>query len=66
MKFKFKEDAKAEIGSEDPFYALTKGGYLKPESILADPKQANAVQDAADLVEAFIDACYEEEVIEEF
>lgn len=65
MKFKFKENAKAEIGSEDPFYALTKGGYLKPESLLADVDQIQAVQAAANLVEAFIDACYEQEIIEE-
>lgn len=65
MDFKFKKNAKAEIGTEDPFYALTKGGYLKPESVLADAEQVKEVQDAADLVEAFIDACYEAEVIEE-
>lgn len=65
MKFKFKDGASAEIGSEDPFYALSMGGYLKPASVLADEKQAEAVEDAVNLVQAFIDACYEEEVIEE-
>lgn len=65
MKFKFKDDAEANIGSEDPFYALTKGGYLKPESVLADAEQAKAVRDAANLVESFIDACYKSGAIEE-
>ena len=63
--FKFKENAKAEIGTEDPFYALSNGGYLKPESVLEDREQAKAVSDAVQLIQNFIDACYEFEVIEE-
>jgi hypothetical protein len=62
--FKFKEGAKAEIGGEDPWYCLTDGGYLKPEEVLADSCQAKKVQDAVDLVKAFIEACSEAKVID--
>lgn len=63
--FKFKENAKAEIGTEDPFYALSNGGYLNPSSVLADEAQAKEVSYAVQLVQDFIDACFESEVIEE-
>jgi hypothetical protein len=65
MKFRFKENATAEIGSENPFYALTDGGYLDPEDVLADQEQAKQVQQAVKVVKAFIDACFAEGVIEE-
>ena len=63
--FKFKEGAKAEIGSEDPFYALSFGGYLKPEDVLEDPIQAQEVKKAVKLVQNFIQACQDNEIIEE-
>jgi hypothetical protein len=64
-KLTFIPDAKQEIGTEDPWYALTNGGYLKPEEVIADKKQLAEVQAAIALVEAFIQQCYDDEVIEE-
>ncbi len=63
--FKFKPNAKAEIGSEDPLYALTFGGYLKPEGLLEDKELALEVKKAARLVQDFIQACQDNEIIEE-
>ncbi len=54
MKFTFKDDAKAEIGSEDPLYELTDGGYLKPDDVLADAADATRVNAAVDSVKGFI------------
>lgn len=65
MKYKFKPNATAEIGTEDPWYALTDGGYLRPESVLADADQLSELNGAIKKVEAFIDQCYENGVIEE-
>ena len=63
--FKFKEGAKQEIGSEDVWYALTDGGYLKPEVVIDDEKQLQELQEAIKLVRSFIQQCYDDEVIEE-
>lgn len=62
--FKFELDAKADIGTEDPWYALTEG-YLKPEDVLSDPSQISSLKKAIELVEDFINDCYAEGVIEE-
>jgi hypothetical protein len=65
MKFLFKPDARAEIGSEDPWYALTLGGYLRPEHVLKDVDQVTELNSSIAKVRAFIDQCYENGVIEE-
>jgi hypothetical protein len=64
-KFKFKADAKQEIGTEDPWYALTDGGYLKPKEVVDDEKQLSELTAAIALVRDFIQQCYDDEVIEE-
>ena len=65
MKFKFKENAQAEIGSEEPWYALTDGGYLKPEEVLSNQQQIDELKKAISLVKAFIQQCYDSGVLEE-
>jgi hypothetical protein len=65
MTFLFKENAKAEIGIEDPWYALTDGDYLKPESVLIDQAQIAQLNGGIKLVPQFIQQRYDEEVIEE-
>jgi hypothetical protein len=65
MRFKFKQGAKAEIGTEDPWYALTDGGYLRPEDVLSDQSQIEELTRAVKLVKQFIDQCYETGIIEE-
>jgi hypothetical protein len=63
--FKFKKNAKQHIGTEDVWYALTYGGYLKPEEVIDDPKQLKEVQNAIAIIQAFIQQCYDDDVIEE-
>ncbi len=65
MKFKFKKDAKAEIGTEGPLYSLFNGGYLDPYLVLDDEKQADKVSECVAIIEEFITACQEKGVIEE-
>lgn len=55
MIFKFKPNVECNYGSEDPYYALTSGGYIDPKELLEDPKQAQAVIDATKIVEEFLD-----------
>ncbi len=53
-----------EISTSDFWYDLTDGGYLKPEDICADEKDAEAVNKAIDLIMDFQKSC--EEQIEDF
>lgn len=63
--FKFKKNAKQIIGTEDVWYALTDGGQLNPEEVIADKKQLEQLQAAIALVQEFIQQCYDDEVIDE-
>jgi hypothetical protein len=65
MKFKFKKNVKVSIGTEDPWYALSYGGYLDPADVLSDKRQVKAVKDATAIVCDFLDQCREAEAIEE-
>lgn len=64
-QFTFFPDIKQEIGTEDPWYALTDGGYLKPEEVVSDKEQLKMLEEAIQLVRDFIQQCYDDEVIEE-
>jgi hypothetical protein len=64
-QFTFFPNAKQEVGTEDTWYALTDGGYLKPEEVVSDKKQLKKLEDAIQLVRDFIQQCYDDEVIEE-
>lgn len=65
MKFKFKKNAKVNIGTEDPWYALTDGGYFQPHDVLKSEEQASQVLNAIDLVYQFIEDAYDAGVLEE-
>lgn len=64
MEFDFIPDAKQEIGTEDPWYALN-NGYLNPEEVLADERQLEALQNAIELINDFIEQCFDEGIIED-
>jgi len=49
------KDGVDTIYSGEPYYDLTAGGYIKPKEILADEATAQAVVDAAELVESFLE-----------
>lgn len=51
MNWNFKEDV--EVYTEEFWYDLTDGGYIKPENVLADEEQIAKLQAAIDLVRSF-------------
>ena len=53
MIFNFK-DAKEPISTEDPYYDLFLGGYIKPGEFLSDKKQAEQIEQAIEVVKAFL------------
>lgn len=53
-----------DISTDDFWYDLTDGGYLKPEEICGDPKEAAKVNNAIGLLQEFKESC--EEQIEGF
>jgi hypothetical protein len=60
MKMQLKEmsedeldDIAANIGSEGFWYALTSGGYLKPEELISNGKDLKRLQDAIEVVKEF-------------
>lgn len=64
MKFKFKEDA--NIVTDDFWYDIVGGGgYIKPETLLEDPEQLKAVQDAIELLQELHSQLEDAEIIEE-
>jgi len=62
MDFKFKKGA--EVSTDDFWYDLTSGGYIKPENLLDDPEQAKAVKDAIDLLQSFHDTMEDKGILE--
>lgn len=61
MKFKDIEDT---IFTDDPYYDLIEGGYIKPEELLEDPKEAEAVRAAVNLLEQFFKEAKRKGIIE--
>lgn len=53
MKFNFKKDAQS-VCSDDPWYDLTSGGYIKPENFL-EGDELQKVYDAIELIEEFLE-----------
>ena len=62
MKLKFKKDA--HIVTSDFWYDITDGGYIKPESLLEDPNEAKAVNEAISLLRKFFEEAESQEVLE--
>lgn len=65
MKYKFKELEEPHAISEEVWYCLTEGGYLKPEDILESEEQIDEVDNAIDIVYQFICQARNAGVIEE-
>jgi len=55
MKWKFIEDPPDQSHSDEEWYALN-NGYIKPEAVLADQAQIDALEAAIDLIHSFFDA----------
>lgn len=53
MTFDFKT-LDTPIYSNDPWYDLTEGGYIKPNEILTDPEQIEDLNKAINMVKEFI------------
>lgn len=62
MKFEFKKDV--TVSTDDFWYDLTLGGYIKPENIIDNPEQTKAVQDAIILLRSFESQMEDEEILE--
>lgn len=59
---KFKKDAK--IVTDDFYYDLTDGGYIKPEKLLENEDDVNRVLDAIKVIEDFKNSAEESGVLE--
>lgn len=64
IEFNFKE-VEEPVRSDDPWYDLTDGGYIRPEELLIDEEQIKKVQESVDILSAFLQQAYEKGVIEE-
>lgn len=60
IEWSFTPDARKE-SSDDDWYAITLGGYIRPEEILTDPEQVEQVNEAVALLESFFGALYDHE-----
>lgn len=54
-----------QSSSDDDWYALHHGGYLKPEAILADPAQIQKVREAEAVLVSFFTAVRDAGIREE-
>lgn len=61
MKFKKREEP---FYTSELHYDLFTGGYIDPFDFLSDPKEAQAVLDAMNLINEFCEAAEDEGVIE--
>ena len=59
---KFKKDAET-ITTDDPFYDMFDGGYIKPEDVLED-QDAQKVNDAIKTIQEFLDEGQKAGIIE--
>jgi hypothetical protein len=53
-----------DCSTDDFFYDLTDGGFLDPDEMCKDPKDAKKIKEALDIIIDFKDSC--EEQIEGF
>ena len=66
MNWKFKEDAQPQGSSDGFWYDITCGGYVRPEEVLEDSSQVDAITAALDLLESFHDALRDNDLLNEF
>lgn len=62
IEWNFVEDPPDQSSSDDEWYALHYGGYIKPERVLADPKQIQMVRDAEAVLASFFKALEDAEI----
>ncbi len=62
--FEDKSEVDSTIYSEDPYYDLFAGGYIKPENMLVDPEQIAEVYSAINIIEQFLSQAEERGHIE--
>ena len=65
MEWKFKADAEPVV-SNDFWYDLTDGGYIKPEELLDDEEQIKELKEAIELIQNFGNALEEAGLLEEY
>ena len=63
MDFKF-IDIDGSVFSTDPDYDLLHGGYIDPEKLLKDEKQAEQVNEAIEIIKEFLKQAENEGIIE--
>lgn len=62
MEWKFVEDPPDQSSSDDDWYAISCGGHIKPEEVLADEDQIQAVYNAVELLDSFFTALRENNI----
>lgn len=62
IDWEFIEDPPDQSSSDDDWYALHEGGYLKPEAILVDPEQVIKVREAEAILASFFEAVRDAEI----
>lgn len=66
ISWKFKKEIPPQGSSNEFWYDLTDGGYIKPEQILEDQKQLKIVNDAIKVLWSFQEALGEAKILHEF
>ena len=66
QKWKFKEGAEPQGGSDGFWYDMTQGGYIRPEELLEDSEQLEKLNKALSTVISFERALEEAELLNEF
>ena len=61
---KFIEVTEPAVSTDDLFYDLFVGGYIKPAKLLVDKEEIEKVQSAINIVQEFLDGAIEADVIE--
>ena len=64
MEWKFKENAES-VASDDFWYDLTSGGYIRPKDLLDDDQQVKAMSEAIALIRSFQRALSESGLLED-
>jgi hypothetical protein len=66
IEWKFKEDADPIAATDNFWYLLVDGGYIKPEYLIADCFQLEEVKSAIGILKSFETALWENDLLEEY
>lgn len=64
MKWKLKKYINPLTITDDFWYSITDGGYIKPENYLSDEDQINKIKEAVRMLECFRDALEDRDLLE--